>query len=170
MTRGLSAIISKDVRHAVFERRGTAHSLVRSRGHLLRLEVSCLLSRNLILEVLDVLLRFGYVDRDSQETAAVAAHRFLRLSHGVLLLKRLQGFDLLQELIQRDECLRGQGLVKYLRIEMSSLDRHLNLLNENAQLLSRRLAGRRLLRLLLLGLPRLRHGVGHLVTHLTSVL
>ena len=79
----------------------------RSSCHLLRFEISCLLSGNLILQVLNVLLGLGDVDGDSQEAAAVASHGFLRLSHRVLLLQGLERFDLLKQLVQRDQGLWG---------------------------------------------------------------
>ena len=97
-------------------------------AHILALQVSCLLSRDLVLQVGDVLFSLGDVHAYTQEFAAVV-HGLLRLGHGMALLQGLQGLDLLQKLVEQDQGLRCQGLVENLRVQMSSLNGHLDLLD-----------------------------------------
>ncbi len=67
----------------------------------LALEVGGLLGRDLVLQVRDVLLGLGDVDRDGEEVVAVT-HPLLRLRHAVLLLECLQILDLLKQLVKQD--------------------------------------------------------------------
>ena len=97
-------------------------------AHILALQVSCLLSGNLVLQVGDVLFGLGDVDADGKQLAAVV-HRFLRLGNRVTLLKGLQGLDLLQKLVEQNQSLRRQRLVENLRVQVSSLNGHLDLLD-----------------------------------------
>lgn len=95
--------------------------------HILALQVSCLLSGNLVLQVGDVLFGLGDVDADGEQLAAVV-HRFLRLGNRVTLLKGLQGLDLLQKLVEQNQSLGRQRLVENLGVQVSSLNGHLDLL------------------------------------------
>ena len=80
------------------------------------------------MQVSDVLFGLCDVDADGEQLAAVV-HGLLRLGHRVTLLKGLQGLDLLQKLVEQNQSLRRQRLVENLRVQVSSLNGHLDLLD-----------------------------------------
>jgi len=108
--------------------------LILGRSRIL-FHVKGLLNSDLVLKVSDALLRLTDLNvkhrclerRGSIER--ILAHRICDL-----ILKLLEEFDLLQELIYKLNSLRSQGLVQYLSIQVSSLNCQLNLLNKMQEL------------------------------------
>ena len=129
---GVVVVGREDAQHVGDASAGAAAGRGRRIEQRLGLQVIGLLGGDLVLQVLDLLLGFG--DVDGQHAHVSGAQRLLVL-HRVLIV--LQTLDLLQQLVQQHQGLRGQRLVEDLRVEVARLNGHLDLLNQQLQLLSR---------------------------------
>jgi hypothetical protein len=80
---------------------------------LLVLQIHGLLCGDLVLEIGDLLLVFGDLNAEGEQRLVVwaAASGAAGLGHGVLLLALLQSLDLLQQLVQEKQSLRGERLI-----------------------------------------------------------
>jgi hypothetical protein len=127
-----------EVHYLVFE--NDEFSIFTILNILLSLGEDTLLSIDLVLQVLNLLLRLGDVDRELEQVrvrrpAHVGAllHRLL-----VLLSQRLEYLDLVEQLVEQDERRRAELLVENLRVQVPGLDGHVYLVHEQGQLLGRR--------------------------------
>ena len=102
---------------------------------LLVLQILGLLGGDLVLQVADLLLVLRYLHRERQEGLVAGSTRPLALlSNHMLLLVTLQLLNLLKQLVEQEKGLGCQRLVEDLWVEVSSLNGHLDLLDEHPQL------------------------------------
>jgi hypothetical protein len=93
---------------------------------LLLFGMMCLLGRNLIMKILNVLLGLCDLHRELERSGRVGiAHLLLGLS------QHLEAFDMLEEIVQKDEALWGQWVLENLVREVAGLHGHLYLWHQH---------------------------------------